>query len=69
MGSFFLDNATSDFLFLRPSEKPIDAKGFQEMWSSGDLVLQSAEVIKVHKFELLGSKFTNKGLKMMTSLQ
>jgi len=42
------------------------------MWSSGDLVLQSAEVTKVHKFELLGSnaamcvftlgsKFTYKG--------
>ena len=42
------------------------------MWSSGDLVLQSAEVTKVHKIELLGSnaamcvftlgsKFTYKG--------
>ena len=72
MGSFFLDNATPDFLFIRPSGNPIDAKGFQEMWSSGDLVLQSAEVTKVHKFELLGSnaamcvftlgsKFTYKG--------
>ena len=72
MGSFFLDNATSDFLFIRPSGIPIDAKGFQEMWSSGDLVLQSAEVTKEHKFELLssnaamcvftlGSKFTYKG--------
>ena len=39
MGSFFLDNATPDFLFIRPSGNPIDAKGFQEMWSSGDLVL------------------------------
>ena len=72
MGSFFLDNATPDFLFIRPSGNPIDAKGFQEMWSSGDLMLQSAEVTKVHKFELLGSnaamcvftlgsKFTYKG--------
>ena len=25
------------------------------MWSSGDLVLESAEVTKVHKLELLGS--------------
>ena len=25
------------------------------MWSSGDLELQSAEITKVHKFELLGS--------------
>ena len=74
MGSnFFLKNATSDFLFIRPSGNPIDAKGFQEMWSSGDLVLESAEITKVHKFELfgqnaamcvftLGSKFTYKGM-------
>ena len=58
MGSFFLDNATPDFLFIRPSGNPIDAKGFQEMWSSGDLVLESAEITQVHKFELLGSNFT-----------
>ena len=79
MGSFFLDNATPDFLFIRPSGNPIDAKGFQEMWSSGDLVLQRAEVTKVHKFELLGSnaamcvftlgsKFTYKGTETVTSI-
>ena len=72
MGSFFVDNATSDFLFIRPSGNPINAKCFQEMWSSGDLVLESAEITKVHKLELLApeaaicvftlrSKFTNKG--------
>ena len=72
MGSFFLDNGTSDFLFIRPSGNPLDAKGFQNMWSSGDLVLESAEITKVHKLELLGSnaamcvftlgsKFTFKG--------
>ena len=43
------------------------------MWSSGDLVLESAKFTKVHKFELfgqnaaicvftLGSKFTYKGI-------
>ena len=43
------------------------------MWSSGDLELESAEVTKVYKFELLGSntamsvftlssKFTYKGI-------
>ena len=42
------------------------------MWSTGDLVLECAEITKVHKFELLGSntamcvftlgsKFTYKG--------
>jgi len=72
MGSFFVDNATQDFLFIRPSGNPIDAKGFKEMWSSGDLVLESAEITKVHKFDFLGpdaaicvftlgSKFTYKG--------
>ena len=71
MGSFFLDNATPDFLFIRPSGNPIKAKGFLDMWSSRDLVLESAEITKVHKFELfcsnaamcvftLGSKFTYK---------
>ena len=72
MGTFFIDNATPDFLFIRPSGNPIDAKGFQEMWSSGDLVLESAEITKVHKLDLLspdvamcvftlGSRFTYKG--------
>tara|TARA_Y100001968_G_scaffold314291_1_gene339481 strand:- start:1520 stop:1915 length:396 start_codon:yes stop_codon:yes gene_type:complete len=72
MSSFFIDNATSDFLFVRPSGNPIDAKGFEEMWSSGDLVLESAEITKVHRFDFLcedaamcvftlGSKFTYKG--------
>ena len=72
MWSFFIENATPDFLFIRPSGNPINAKGFQEMWSSGDLVLESAEITKVHKLELLGSnaamcvftlgsKFTYKG--------
>ncbi len=81
MGSFFLDNATADFLFIRPSGNPLDAKGFENMWSSGDLVLESAEITKVHKFELLGSnaaiciftlssKFTFKGTQnVMTSPQ
>ena len=47
-------------------------KVFHEKWSSGDLLLESAEITKVHKFELLGSnaaicvftlgsKFTYKG--------
>tara|TARA_B100000700_G_C14927477_1_gene800217 strand:- start:132 stop:524 length:393 start_codon:yes stop_codon:yes gene_type:complete len=72
MESFFVNNATPDFLFIRPSGNPIDAEGFQKMWYSGDLVLESAEITKVHRFELLGadaamcvftlgSKFTYKG--------
>ena len=72
MWSFFLDNTTPNFLFIRPSGNPKDAKGFHDMWSSWDLELQSAEITKVRKFELLGSnaaicvftlgsKFTYKG--------
>ena len=29
--SFFIDNATTDFLFIRPTGKPIDAKSFEQM--------------------------------------
>ena len=38
MGSFFVNNATSDFLLIRPSGNPIITKGFEEMMNSGDLV-------------------------------
>tara|TARA_Y100001968_G_C19229672_1_gene653831 strand:- start:443 stop:595 length:153 start_codon:yes stop_codon:yes gene_type:complete len=31
IGSFFLENQSLDFLFIRPSGNPIDANGFQEM--------------------------------------
>ena len=37
MASFFVNNATSDFLFIRPSGNPIDAKGFEQM-ITGDIV-------------------------------
>ena len=71
MASFFVKNATSDFLFIRPSGNPIDAKGFKQM-ISGDVVQEKAEITKIHRFEFLsenivmciftlGSKFTYKG--------
>ena len=73
MGSFLTSNTTPDFLFIRPSGNPIDAKGFAEMWSSGDLVLETAEITEIHKFDFycddvaicvftLGSKFIYKGI-------
>ena len=34
MASFFINNATKDFLFIRPSGNPIDAKGFEQMISA-----------------------------------
>ena len=72
MGSFFLDNASSDFLLIRPSGNPITAEGFFEMMNSGDVVQEKAEITKIHRFEFLsddvvmciftlGSKFTYKG--------
>ncbi len=71
MASFFLNNATTDFLFIRPSGNPIDAKGFEQM-ISGDIVQEKAEITKIHRLEFLseniimciftlGSKFTYKG--------
>ena len=71
MASFFVNNATSDFLFIRPSGNPIDAKGFKQMLT-GDVVQEKAEITKIHRFEFLsenivmciftlGSKFTYKG--------
>ena len=55
MGSFFVNNATSEFLFIRPSGNPINAKGFEEMMNSGDVVQEKAEITKIHRFELLSS--------------
>ena len=72
MGSFFVENATSDFLLIRPSGNPLDAAGFEKMMTSGDVIQDKAEITKIHRFEFLsanivmciftlGSKFTYKG--------
>ena len=72
MGSFFVNNATSDFLLIRPSGNPINAEGFKKMMTSGDIVQDKAEITKIHRFEFLsdnvvmciftlGSKFSYKG--------
>ena len=72
MGSFFVNNATSEFLFIRPSGNPISAKGFEEMMNSGDVVQEKAEITKIHRLEFLssdvvmcvftlGAKFSYKG--------
>ncbi len=71
MASFFINNATSDFLFIRPSGNTIDAEGFEKM-ISGDVIQEKAEITKVHRLEFLRenivmciftlwSKFTYKG--------
>ena len=71
MASFFVNNGTSDFLFIRPSGNPIDAKSFEQMITD-EIVQEKAEITKIHRFEFLsenivmciftlGSKFTYKG--------
>ena len=52
MASFFVDNATPDFLFIRPSGNPIDSEGFEQM-ISGDIVQEKAEITKIHRLEVL----------------
>ncbi len=72
MASFFVNNGTSDFLFIRPSGNPINAEGFEKM-ISGDVIQEKAEITKIHRFEFLseniviciftlGSKFIYKGI-------
>ena len=72
MGSFFVNNATKDFLFIRPSGNPITAKGFEKMMISGDVIQEKASITKIHRFEFLSddvvmciftldAKFTYKG--------
>ena len=49
---FLLDNATKDFLFIRPSGNPIDALGFIKMRTSGDLSCDGyTDIKKIRKLE------------------
>ncbi len=53
-GEFLLNNATKDFLFIRPSGNPIDALGFIEMRTSGDLSRDGyTDIHKIRKLEFL----------------
>ena len=53
-GEFLLDNATKDFLFIRPSGNPIAALGFIKMKTSGDLSCDGyTDVKKIRKLEFL----------------
>ena len=72
MGSFFINHATPDFLFIRPSGNPINANDFEKMFTSGDVVQESAEITKLHRLDFLsdnivlcvftlGAKFSYKG--------
>ncbi len=52
-GEFLLNNATKDFLFIRPSGNPIDASGLIEMRISGDVSDGYSDVKKIRKLESL----------------
>ena len=53
-GEFLLENSTKDFLFIRPSGNPIDASGFIEMRTSGDLSCDGyTDIKKIRKLEFL----------------
>ena len=71
IASFFTHNATSYFLFMRPSGNTINTKGFEIMISC-DVVQEKAEITKIRRLKflryyvvlcifILGSKFTYKG--------
>ena len=56
-GEFLLNNATEDFLFIRPSGNPIDALGFIKMKTSGDLSCDGyTDVKKIRKLEFLSDE-------------
>ncbi len=53
-GEFLLNNATKDFLFIRPSGNPIDPSGLILMRTSGDLSWDGyTDIKKIHKLEFL----------------
>ena len=58
MASFLVDNATPDFLFIRPSGNPIDAKGFEQM-ITGDIVQEKAEITKNSPIRIFKQKYSN----------
>ena len=56
-GEFLINNATKDFLFIRPSGNPIDASGFIKMRTSGDLSCDGyTDVKKIRKLEFLSDE-------------
>ena len=57
MASFFVENATPDFLFIRPSGNPIDAKGFEQM-ITGDIVQEKTEITKIHRLEFFKRQYS-----------
>ena len=55
-GEFSIEHGTKDFIFIRPSGNPINASGFLEMRTSGDLKDGYTDFKKIHKLEFLSGK-------------
>ncbi len=49
--TFLPANTTNNFLAIRPSGKPITAKGLAGMYGGDDLVIELSEVVKIHRLE------------------
>ena len=50
-GEFLLNNATEDFLFIRPSGNPINVMGFIEMNTSGDISDGYCDIQTIRKLD------------------
>jgi len=51
-GAFLLTHTTDDFKYIRPSGNPMDAKSFAGMLESGDIVVTSSAIAKIHKLDV-----------------
>ena len=49
--TFLPANTTNDFLAIRPSGNSITAKGLTGMYDSDDLVIETSELVKIHRLE------------------
>ena len=58
MTSFFVNNATPDFLFIRPNGNPIDAKGFEQM-ITGYIVQQKSRNKQNSPIQIFKRKYSN----------
>ena len=53
---FFVKNATSDFLLIRPISNPLDVKEFEKILS-GNVVQEKAEISIISLLQFLSDNF------------
>ena len=53
-GTFFRDNSTPDFKFIRPSGNPVDSQQFADMFASGDVVVTRSAMGELYKLDVFG---------------